>query len=242
MIRLTKELKFPDPSLSDKYGLLCYGGDLSPERLILAYKSGIFPWYEGDSDDDILWWSPDPRFVIYPEEVVYSKSMRKVLRKKIFTITIDRCFRNVIEECASVHKKLDFATWITKGMIDGYCKLHKLGYAHSVETWLNDKLVGGLYGVSIGRMFFGESMFSKVDNASKAAFLTFVKILIKKDFKLIDSQVHNHHIASLGGRNIPRSLYLETLKNLISYDTYIGSWEDWINILKDEEYDEKNNN
>jgi len=237
-IKLTKEIKFPDPELADSLGLLCYGGDLSSERLLLAYKSGIFPWYD-DMSFDILWWSPDPRFVVYPEEVIFSKSMRKILRKKIFTITIDKCFRDVITQCAIVHKKNDRITWITKDMIEAYCELHRLGYAHSVESWLEDKLVGGLYGVSIGKIFFGESMFTKVDNASKAAFLTLVKILIKKDFKLIDSQVHTNHLESLGGKNIPRSVYLKTLKKLISYDTYIGSWSDWINILNNEEYNEK---
>ncbi len=232
-----KKLSFPDPNLADPSGLLCYGGDLSPERLLLAYKSGIFPWYDKRSFD-ILWWSPDPRFVLYPDEVIFSKSMRKVLRKKIFNITIDTCFREVITQAALVHEEKDWVTWITEDMIEGYCKLHELGYAHSVEAWQEDKLVGGLYGVSIGRIFFGESMFTKVDNASKAAFLTLVKILIKKDFKLIDSQVYTNHLASLGGKNIPRSLYLETLKKLISYDTYIGSWKDWINILENEEQEQ----
>lgn len=211
---------------------MCIGGDLSVERLLLAYRSGIFPWYD-DSETDILWWSPDPRFVIYPDEVIFSKSMRKVLRKKIFTITIDNCFRKVIEEAALVHKKNDYITWITKEMIEAYWELHKKGYAHSVEAWQDGNLVGGLYGVAIGRIFFGESMFTKVDNASKAAFLTLVKIFKKKNFELIDSQVYNDHIASLGGKNIPRSLYLDTLKKLISYDTYIGNWSDWINILDD---------
>ena len=237
---LTEKLEFPDPNLAEPSGLLCFGGDLSPERLLLAYKSGIFPWYD-DSSYDILWWSPNPRFVLYPEEVFFSKSMRKILRKKIFNITIDNCFRDVIIQCATVHKKKDMATWITKDMIEAYCKLHELGYAHSVEAWFNKKLVGGLYGVGIGKIFFGESMFTKMDNASKAAFLTLVKILIKKDFKLIDSQVYTDHLASLGAKNIPRSSYLNTLKKLISYDTYIGSWANWIDILKEEEY-EKNSN
>lgn len=210
--RLTEDLVFPNPSLANSDGLLAAYGDLSPERLLLAYCNGIFPWYS--PGEPILWWSPDPRFVLYPKDVRISHSMKKILKKNTFKITFDTCFRDVISNCANVRKET--GTWITDEMLEAYCKLNELGFAHSVECWFEDKLVGGLYGLIIGKCFFGESMFSLMSNASKAAFITLCKALEAQDFLLVDCQVYTKHLESLGAVMISRDDYLKLVKKGIS--------------------------
>ena len=206
--KLSNDIVFPHPSLSEEDGLLAIEGDLSPERLLLAYSNGIFPWFS--DDEPILWWSPDPRFIIYPEDIRISHTMKKLLKKNTYRISFDTCFRDVISNCSNVRKET--GTWITNEMIEAYCRLHELGFAHSVECWYEDKLVGGLYGVSIGKCFFGESMFSTMDNASKAAFITHGKLLEEKGFYMIDCQVHTAHLESLGAVFISREKFLELVK------------------------------
>ena len=209
MYFLLKELFFPDVSEADKSGILAVGGDLSPERLMLAYKSGIFPWF--DSDEPILWWSPQQRMVLFPDELVISKSMRSILRKEVFTVTFNKDFRAVISNCSQISRNGQQGTWISEEMIEAYVKLHQLGYAKSVEVWQNNELVGGLYGIDLGHIFCGESMFSKVSNTSKVAFITLVENLKIRKYKLIDCQVHNDHLESLGAREIDRAQFLEIL-------------------------------
>ena len=210
--RLSNDLVFPPPSNSEKDGLLAIEGDLSPERLLLAYSKGIFPWYS--DDEPILWWSPDPRFIVFPKDIKISHSMKKLFKKNPYKVSFDTCFRDIISNCSNLRK--ESGTWITKEMIEAYCKLHELGYAHSVETWFNGKLVGGLYGISIGKCFFGESMFSTMDNSSKVAFITLGKILYEKGFSMIDCQVHTTHLESLGAVYISRKEFLELVEKGIS--------------------------
>ncbi len=207
MYFLLKELFFPDVSEADKNGILAVGGDLSPERLMLAYRSGIFPWF--DSDEPILWWSPPQRMVLFPDELVISKSMKSILRKNLFTVTFNKDFRGVISNCSTISRNGQQGTWISNDMIEAYVKLHELGYAKSVEVWQNDELVGGLYGIDLGSVFCGESMFSKVSNASKVAFITLVENLKIRKYKLIDCQVHNDHLESLGAREIARAEFMK---------------------------------
>ena len=205
---LNKDIEFPHVSLASKEGIVAIGGDLSPERLILAYKSGIFPWF--DDDEPILWWSPDPRFVLFPDELRVSKSMRQVLRNYDFEITINKNFSLVIDQCSSIKREGQKGTWITQNMKKAYLKLHELGYAKSVETWHNDKLVGGLYGVDLGNgVFCGESMFSIESNASKVALITFIE---HSNYKLIDCQVFTNHLASLGAKDITRKEFMTYLE------------------------------
>ena len=211
MYFLLKELFFPDVSEADKSGILAVGGDLSPERLMLAYKSGIFPWF--DSDEPILWWSPQQRMVLFPDELVISKSMRSILRKEVFKVTFNKDFRAVISNCSQISRNGQQGTWISEEMIEAYVKLHELGYAKSVEVWQNNELVGGLYGIDLGDIFCGESMFSKVSNASKVAFITLVENLKIRKYKLIDCQVHNDHLESLGAREIPRAEFINILNS-----------------------------
>jgi len=226
IFELTEQLIFPDPALADPEGALAIGGDLSPERLLLAYQMGIFPWFS--PRDPIIWWSPDPRFILFPNEINISKSMRKLLRKGVFRITFDKCFQDVITSCQQIKRKGQYGTWITEDMKLSYCKLHELGYAHSVEVWEDTYLVGGLYGVSLGKSFFGESMFAKKSNASKAGFITLVQELIKRDFNLIDCQVYTEHLASLGAKEIPRDKFFSLLETSIAFPTYQGTWSDWL--------------
>ena len=207
MYFLLKELFFPDVTEADRDGILAVGGDLSPERLLLAYQSGIFPWF--DSDDPILWWAPHQRMVLFPDELVVSKSMRSILRKELFTITFNKDFRAVISNCSQIRRNGQRGTWITSEMIEAYVKLHELGFAKSVEVWQNNELVGGLYGIDLGHVFCGESMFSKVSNASKVAFITLVENLKIRKYKLIDCQVHNDHLESLGAREIDRAEFMK---------------------------------
>jgi leucyl/phenylalanyl-tRNA---protein transferase len=213
---------FPPVDTADNHGILALGGELTVDRLLTAYSSAIFPWY--DEDQPVIWWSPDPRFVLFPGEISVSKSMRQILRRNIFSITYDRAFRQVISSCAGSPRRHERGTWITPEMIDAYCALHEAGYAHSAEAWQNETLVGGLYGVSLGSVFFGESMFTLVSNASKAAFITLAGDLSRHGFTLIDSQVHNDHMESLGGIEIPRQRYLDLLADGLKNDTIKGNW------------------
>lgn len=208
---LTQELYFPPVSESDENGILAFGGDLSPERLILAYKSGIFPWF--NIDEPIIWWAPNPRMVLFLEELVISKSMRNIINRKSFSVTFNQNFREVISNCQKIKRKNEYGTWITNDMINAYCKLHDLGIAKSVEVWQNNQLVGGLYGIDLGHVFCGESMFSKVSNASKFAFIKLVSELKTKNYQLLDCQIHNDHLESLGCREIDRIDFMKILNN-----------------------------
>ena len=209
MFLLTDKLEFPPVHTATPEGVVAVGGDLSPERLMLAYKKGIFPWFEEDTI--IIWWSPDPRMVLYPHKLKISKSMRKLIEKNTFRVTYNTCFEKVIRECASIRRKDQESTWLTKEMIRAYCKLHELGKAISVEVWQDDNLVGGLYGIDIFPVFCGESMFSKVSNASKYAFIHYVMYLSEKNYTLIDCQVYTKHLASLGAEEIKRDEFLKYL-------------------------------
>ncbi|MBZ5856351.1 leucyl/phenylalanyl-tRNA--protein transferase [Flavihumibacter profundi] len=205
---LDDSLSFPPAAAAEADGLLAIGGDLSPERLLNAYRSGIFPWYEGDP---ILWWSPDPRFVLIPQELRISKSMRTVLNQSKFRFTTNTAFRLVMENCRNVRRANQDGTWINENMINAYSQLHQQGYAFSAEAWEKDELVGGLYGIWIGKAFFGESMFSLKSNASKFAFIKWVQFLQKKGVQLIDCQVYTEHLESLGARMVSRESFLEFL-------------------------------
>ncbi len=224
VFRLTDELIFPPVELAEENGLIAVGGDLSMERLILGYSLGIFPWYQ--DNDPILWWSPDPRFIIMLDEFKIPKSLKRILNKKEYTITLDKDFKGVITNCRKYHLSKG-ETWITREMKDAYINLHNHGLAHSVEVWKDNILVGGLYGVSLGKIFFGESMFSLEPNTSKIALVHLVSILKKHNFLLIDSQIFTRHISLMGGKNIPRKDYLTILKEAIKdgeKTTIIGSW------------------
>lgn len=206
---LNDKIWFPKPNEAIGDGLLAIGGDLSVERLLLAYKSGIFPWY---NDDIPLWWHPNPRFVLFPNELNVSKSMKQILKKKEFTFTINTAFKEVILNCKTIYRKDQDGTWINPDVVDAYTKMHQLGYAHSAECWLDNKLVGGLYGIKIGNIFFGESMFSHISNASKFAFIKFVEFLTNEGIVLIDCQVYTEHLESLGARMIERNEFIKILE------------------------------
>jgi len=204
---LTEKIEFPNVSLADKNGLLAVGGDLSVKRLLCAYKHGIFPWYE--TGEPILWWSPDPRFVLFPEHLKISKSMKQLLKKYDYTITVNKDFAQVIKQCAIIKRSGQSSTWITNDMIEAYIKLHNLGYAKSVEVWRENKLVAGFYGVDLGNnIFSGESMFTKVNNASKIAFITFIQ---NTNYKLVDCQIYTQLFESLGAEEIIRKDFLSLL-------------------------------
>jgi leucyl/phenylalanyl-tRNA--protein transferase len=207
---LPKEIIFPPVHLADENGILAIGGDLSVERLQLAYKSGIFPWY--NEGEPIIWYSPKERMVLFPNELKISKSMRQLIKKDEFKITFNQNFAEVILNCKNIYREGQGGTWITDEMQEAYLKLHKLGFAKSVEVWLEDELVGGLYGIDLGHVFCGESMFSKVSNTSKLAFIYLVQKLEKENYKLLDCQVYNNHLDSLGAREISRVDFLEYLK------------------------------
>lgn len=210
----SEEIAFPGPALYDfEGGLLAMGGDLSPERIWFAYQNGIFPWF--NPEDDILWWCPDPRFVLFPEDLKISKSMKKILREGKFTFTENKCFEEVMKNCQAAERKGQDGTWITDEMIKAYSTLHRFGKAKSIEVWENDELVGGLYGVDLGHIFCGESMFAKVSNASKAGFIYFVE-KYKNQYQLIDCQVYTEHLTSLGAKEIPKREFLKILKLNIS--------------------------
>ena len=209
MIFLGKELIFPAVETADPEGIVAIGGDLSPERLILAYRSGIFPWY--NEGEPIIWYSPDPRMVLYPKKLKISKSMRSVLNSKKFKITYNQHFEKVIASCKTISRKDQPGTWITDEMQKAYVELHQMGIAKSVEVWQNKKLIGGLYGIDLGHIFCGESMFSKVSNASKTAFIHLAQKCESKNYKLIDCQVYNDHLASLGAEEISRKEFVKIL-------------------------------
>lgn len=211
MYFVTKELYFPPVEETSFEGVLAVGGDLSVERLILAYNSGIFPWY--NADEPILWWAPSERMVVYPATFKVSKSMRNILNRNSFRITHNQNFKEVIDHCQLVERKDQEGTWISSEIIESYSKLHEMGIAKSVEVWENNKLVGGLYGVDLGRVFCGESMFSLVPNASKVAFVYLVMYLKQNHYKLLDCQVHNDHLESLGAFEISRESFMRILKS-----------------------------
>jgi len=211
---LTDKLEFPDIATANEYGVLAIGGDLSTDRLLLAYRNGIFPWYS--DGEPIVWYSPEKRMVLHPRDLKISKSMRQIIKKDIFKLTYNQAFKEVIFNCKNINRKEEYGTWITDKMQDAYIKLHKLGIAKSVEVWKDDELVGGLYGLEIGNIFCGESMFSKVSNASKVAFISLVTERSRSDqsvskYKLIDCQMYTEHLASLGAKEIDRTDFLKYL-------------------------------
>jgi leucyl/phenylalanyl-tRNA--protein transferase len=221
---LTGDLVFPPPELAREDGLLAVGGDLSIPRLILAYRQGIFPWY--NTREPIFWWSPDPRLILEPSNLHVSRRLERIIRQGRLQVTLDRAFKEVIRACSETRIKKGEGTWLTPEMIEAYTKLHYLGKTHSVETWQGDRLVGGLYGIAIGRVFFGESMFTKVSDASKVAFVTLVRQLSEWGFAMIDCQVTTWHLLTLGAKEIPRSFFLERLKKLIDFPSEApnGKW------------------
>jgi leucyl/phenylalanyl-tRNA--protein transferase len=219
--RLDQRLVFP-PVQDAEDGLLAVGGDLRPERLVLAYSSGIFPWYE--EGQPVLWHSPDPRMVLRPDALRVSRSLRQVLRRHVYRITLDRAFRRVIESCARAPRPGQDGTWITEEMKDAYEALHRQGLAHSVEAWDGDRLAGGLYGVSLGAAFFGESMFANAPDASKAAFVTLVAQLAVWGIDLVDCQVYTDHLARFGAEEWPRARYLKALRAALRRPTRAGAW------------------
>ncbi len=220
---LSDAIEFPPPHLAAKDGLLAVGGDLSQKRLILAYRMGIFPWFS--EGDPILWWSPDPRLVLYPSEINISRTLQKVIKKNVFSITMDTAFDEVITQCAEIRLQNNQGTWIVQDMIDAYCRLHRAGLAHSVEVWQYGKLTGGLYGVSLGKSFFAESMFHRVSNASNVALVTLANYLGELSFDLIDCQVPTEHLIRFGAKEIPRNLFLKQLEISLNAPTQRGRWE-----------------
>ena len=228
------EISFPHPDgVHNTDGIVAVGGDLSVDRLMLAYRWGIFPWY--NEDEPPIWWSPDPRCVLFPKDIKVHKSMRSYFNQQKFRVTYDTQFEQVMRECKQkVRKGQEGETWITQDFIDAYLRLHKIGVAHSVEVWEGEELVGGLYGVSLGKVFFGESMFAKKPNASKFGFITLVRELEKLDFWLIDAQVVSQHMLTLGATTIPRSTFLEYMRKNNAEKTYQGDWNLLINNISKE--------
>jgi leucyl/phenylalanyl-tRNA--protein transferase len=220
--RLGSELVFPPPEEAEPGGLLAVGGDLRPERLLLAYSLGIFPWY--DERLPILWHSPDPRMVLLPSDLHVTRSLAKTLRQRRFALTLDRAFARVIEACARTPRPRGEGTWITDEMREAYLRLHELGFAHSAEAWSGGQLAGGLYGVALGSCFFGESMFTRRPDASKAAFVALVRQLERWGFALVDCQVHTRHLARFGAREWPRARFLRHLRRALERETRRGPW------------------
>jgi leucyl/phenylalanyl-tRNA---protein transferase len=212
LISLNESIQFPPVETADPDGLLAVGGDLSRERLVYAYRHGIFPWYENKY---ILWWCPDPRFVLFPGELKISSSMKQLLKKNSFEFSMNRDFDAVINQCKTVSRRGQEGTWITDEMRNAFNDLHKAGIAHSAEVWINGELAGGLYGIRMGKIFFGESMFSRYSNASKFAFIRYVEHLKSEGVLLIDCQVYTSHLESLGARMIPRNQFLELVRSLL---------------------------
>ena len=221
MANLPKTYTFPPLEAASPEGLLAVGGDLNPDRLLSAYRQGIFPWYS--DDQPILWWSPDPRAVLYPSKLHISKSLRKSLRTRGFEVSADRAFALVIATCAESRNRGE-GTWITSGMQDAYCALHRMGYAHSVETWHNGELVGGLYGLAIGKAFFGESMFSRVTDASKTALVGLATSLAAEGYRFIDCQVVSEHLTSLGAQATPRDRFASELNEAVGFSDKAAHW------------------
>jgi len=222
----TDELLFPPVHFAEESGLLGIGGDLSPERLLLAYRSGIFPWY--NPEEPILWYSPDPRMVLFLENIRISHSMKKVLRQGHFTITLDKAFPAVMKACALIKRNGQSGTWIGTDIYNAYCRLHQMGYAHSVEVWEGETLVGGLYGVALGQYFCGESMFSYRTNASKAAFISLAQLLRERGFQFIDCQIYTPHLESLGAEEISRDHFLTLLQQAIPLNNSPQQWQNWL--------------
>ena len=221
MANLPKTYTFPPLEAASPEGLLAVGGDLNPDRLLSAYRQGIFPWYS--DDQPILWWSPDPRAVLYPSKLHISKSLRKSLRTRGFEVSADRAFALVIAACAESRNRGE-GTWITSGMQDAYCALHRMGYAHSVETWHNGELVGGLYGLAVGKAFFGESMFSRVADASKTALVGLATSLAAEGYQFIDCQVVSEHLTSLGAEATPRDRFASELNEAVGLPDKAARW------------------
>ena len=224
MFRLNQHsLRFPPVERASSEGLLAVGGDLRPERILAAYRHGIFPWY--NEGEPILWWSPDPRAVLFPEKLHLSRSLARRLRSNVFTVTLDTCFRTVMEQCAGPRPQYpEGGTWITPDMLEAYTRLHGLGYAHSVETWQDGHLVGGLYGLAIGGAFFAESMFTKVDDASKVALATLVRQLHAWNFQLIDCQQASPHVMRFGAEEIPRRDFVRLLTQAVKLPNHHRQW------------------
>lgn len=223
VFRLTSELVFPPPDLAEDDGLLAVGGDLSEERLLLAYSLGIFPWYSEGMP--LLWWSPDPRLVLIPSEIRISRSLRQTIGKGLYRVSFDTAFEKVIRSCASAPRREGEGTWITDGMIEAYCRLHEDGFAHSVESWSGDELAGGLYGVSMGAAFFGESMFAGRSDASKVALVRLAERLRCLKTAFIDCQVVTKHLVSMGAREVPRSEFGDMLNLALASPVSPGKWK-----------------
>ena len=224
-----KNVVFPHPELASPEGIIAIGGDLSIDRLLLAYQFGYFPWY--NQDEPILWWHPDPRFVLFTEDVRVTKSMRPYFNQERYEVTFDQSFDKVLKMCQKIRRKGQDGTWITKDIINSYQDLHDAGYAHSLEVRTKDgALAGGLYGVSLGKMFFGESMFASESNASKFALIALAKILRKKGFEIIDCQMPNDHLKSMGGRYVSRKFYLSQLRKNFFEESIVGNWQEMVEI------------
>jgi len=222
VFRLSKEVVFPSPELAEPDGLLAIGGDLSPERLIEAYASGIFPWYS--EGEPILWWSLDPRWLLEPAAVHVPRSLARTMRRGRYRFTADTAFRRVMERCAMAPRPDQDGTWVTSDMIEAYCRLHELGLAHSIEAWQGEELVGGLYGLSLGAAFFGESMFSSAPDASKACLVQLCRRLRAWDFDFIDCQMHTEHLERFGAAPVPRDEFLDRLGEALHSETRQGCW------------------
>lgn len=223
IFRLSEKISFPPPHFAESEGLLAVGGDLSEKRILLAYQMGIFPWFA--DDEPILWWSPDPRLLLYPWNIHVSRRLKRIMRQRSFKVTCDTAFRQVISACASVRIQNLQQTWIGEEMIDAYCRLFDSGYAHSIEVWQGSDLVGGLYGLSLGGGFFGESMFSLVSNTSKIALVALCRFLDALSFDFIDCQVKTDHLKRMGAVEVSRSRFLKKLHRSLARKTFQGSWQ-----------------
>ncbi len=223
VFQLTEKIIFPPPELAEENGLLAVGGDLSTERLLLAYSKGIFPWYS--AGEPILWWSPSPRLVIFPDEFKVPKRLARFIKQQKYKVTMDHAFGQVITACASAADRQEKGTWIDRDMVESYTRLHELGYAHSVECWMDDELVGGLYGIALGKIFFGESMFSRQSNASKVAFVYLAEKLLERGFDLIDCQLKTEHLMQFGAREISGNEFQDHLAHGVSLATR-GKWQE----------------
>ena len=228
LFRLSKRIEFPPAWLARSDGLLCIGGDLSPKRLLLAYKNGIFPWFS--KDEPFLWWSPDPRLVLFPKEINISKSLNKKIKRNFLKVTVDNAFDQTIRSCAKPRKSEHEGTWLVDEMIDSYIQLHNMGYAHSIETWRDNKLVGGLYGICLGGSFFGESMFSFESDASKIALVALANHLKKQYFDLIDCQVTTTHLLNMGACEISRNSFLDIINKSVKRKNFKNIWNPNISL------------
>ncbi len=217
------DLNFPPAHLAEASGLLAISSDLRPERLIMAYQNGIFPWYK--HDEHFFWYSPHPRMILLPENLIVHKSMRSIFNQHKFAYTLDTAFERVMRACAEMPRSGQDGTWITEEFIEAYTEVHRWGLAHSVEVWKGDELVGGLYGLSFGRAFFGESMFTRVPNASKAGFIALVRALRASGFQLVDCQQNTAHLRSLGAHLVPRTVFMQMLRDSLSAPTLKGRWQ-----------------